>query len=70
MEGKIFLVGSHDELPLDFVEGLIAHTIYGKEPGDSVFRRVSPVSANLTWAEYVIRHQASWCCVTLTWCSS
>ena len=37
-------------LPLDSIEGHIAHVVYGKQPGDSVFRRVTPVAAILIWA--------------------
>lgn len=37
-------------LPLDSVEGHIAATIYGKQVGDSVFRRIVPISAILVWA--------------------
>lgn len=38
------------ELPLNSVEGYVAHNIYGKNSGDSVFRRVSPIAAILVWA--------------------
>ena len=31
-------------LPYDSVEGYVAHVIYGKKEGDSVFRRVSPIA--------------------------
>ncbi len=37
-------------LPLDSIEGHIAQAVYGKEPGDSIFRRISPLSAILVWA--------------------
>ncbi len=37
-------------LPLDSIEGHIAHMIYGRKLGESVFRRISPVSAILVWA--------------------
>lgn len=37
-------------LPLDSIEGHIAQAVYGKEPGDSIFRRISPISAILVWA--------------------
>jgi hypothetical protein len=40
-----------DELPLNSVEGRVAHRVYGKVPGDSVFRRVSPIAAIMVWAE-------------------
>jgi len=38
-------------LPLDSIEGHIAHAVYGKKLGDSVFRRISPISAILVWAK-------------------
>jgi hypothetical protein len=37
-------------LPVDSIEGHIALTVYGKKPEDSVFRRISPISAILVWA--------------------
>jgi len=37
-------------LPLNSVEGHIAATIFGKVPGDTVFRRISPVAAIMVWA--------------------
>jgi hypothetical protein len=37
-------------LPLDSIEGHIAHVVYGKQEGDSVFRRISPIAAILVWA--------------------
>jgi endonuclease-3 len=37
-------------LPLDSIEGHIAHVVYGKEIGESVFRRISPIAAILVWA--------------------
>ena len=37
-------------LPLDCVEGHIAHVIYGKRRGDSVFRRITPIACILIWA--------------------
>jgi len=37
-------------LHIDSVEGHIAQAVYGKKPGDSVFRRISPISAILVWA--------------------
>jgi len=38
------------DLPLDSVEGHIAHAVYGKQVGETVFRRVVPVAAILAWA--------------------
>jgi hypothetical protein len=37
-------------LPLNSIEGHIARTIYGKHPGDTVFRRISPITAIMVWA--------------------
>jgi len=37
-------------LPLDSVEGHIAHVVYGKKFGDTVFRRITPISCILIWA--------------------
>jgi len=39
------------ELPLNSVEGHIANFIYGIQPGNSVFRRITPVSCILVWSE-------------------
>ena len=37
-------------LPIDSIEGHIAHVVYGKQVGDSVFRRVTPIACILIWA--------------------
>ncbi len=37
-------------LSLDSIEGHIARVVYGKRPGDAVFRRVTPVACVLIWA--------------------
>lgn len=37
-------------LPLDSIEGHVAHVVYGKTVGDSVFRRISPIASILVWA--------------------
>ena len=37
-------------LPLDSVEGHIAHVVYGKKIGDSVFRRITPIACILVWS--------------------
>lgn len=37
-------------LSLESIEGHIAHVVYGKHPGDTVFRRVTPVACILIWA--------------------
>ena len=39
-----------DGLPMDSIEGHIAHVVYGKQIGESVFRRISPIAAILVWA--------------------
>ncbi len=37
-------------LSLDSIEGHIAVAVYGKKPGNSVFRRISPIAAILVWS--------------------
>jgi len=37
-------------LPIDSVEGYIAHKVYKKKYWESVFRRITPISAILDWA--------------------
>jgi hypothetical protein len=37
-------------LPLNSVEGHIASEVYGKQVGDSVFRRITPIACILEWA--------------------
>jgi len=39
-----------DKLPDKSVEGYLARKLFGKKTGDSVFRRISPVAAILSWA--------------------
>lgn len=46
MEAKL----GEDDLPLDSVEGHIAHVVYGKRPDEFVFRRITPISCILIWA--------------------
>lgn len=41
---------SDARLPLESVEGRVAHVVYGNRVGDSVLRRVSPIAAILAWA--------------------
>lgn len=41
-------------LPINSVEGYVAHKIYGKEIGDSVFRRITPIACILVWADICI----------------
>ena len=38
------------KLPVDSLEGHIAHVVYQKKVGQSVFRRVTPISGILIWA--------------------
>lgn len=38
-------------LPLDSVEGHLALVVYGKRPGDTVFRRITPIACILIWAD-------------------
>jgi hypothetical protein len=38
-------------LPLNSVEGHVARIVYGKTAGDSVFRRIVPISRILEWAD-------------------
>lgn len=38
------------DLLLNSVEGHIAHTVYGYQVGDSVFRRITPIVCILIWA--------------------
>jgi hypothetical protein len=37
-------------LPLDSIEGHIARVVYGKQEGDSVFRRITPIACILIWS--------------------
>ncbi len=37
-------------LSLNSIEGHIAYTVYGKQAGESVFRRITPVACILIWA--------------------
>ena len=38
------------DLSLNSIEGHIALVVYGKQPGDTVFRRITPVACILIWA--------------------
>lgn len=42
-------LGDH-ELPFESVEDHIAHVVYGKERGESGFRRITTVAGILIWA--------------------
>jgi hypothetical protein len=37
-------------LPIDSVEGRIAFKVYGKQLGQTVFRRITPIACILEWA--------------------
>ncbi len=37
-------------LAMDSIEGHIAHVVYGKSEGDSIFRRITPIACILIWA--------------------
>lgn len=43
-------------LPIDSIEGWIAKKIYGKQIGDSVFRRITPIACILVWAGICINN--------------
>jgi hypothetical protein len=38
------------ELLLNSIEGHIAYIVYKKQPGDAVFRRITPIACILIWA--------------------
>ncbi len=38
------------ELSLNSIEGHIAHVVYGKKAGGTVFRRITPIVCILIWA--------------------
>lgn len=38
------------DLSFDSIEGHIAQVVYGKKAGETVFRRITPISAILIWA--------------------
>lgn len=38
------------DLSLESIEGHIAHVVYGKNVGESVFRRITPIVGILIWA--------------------
>jgi len=41
---------SDPNLPLNSIEGHIGHLIYGKQPGETLFRRITPIACILIWA--------------------
>jgi hypothetical protein len=46
MNGKL----GDKKLSKESIEGHLAFTVYNKEEGSSVFRRISPIAAILSWA--------------------
>lgn len=40
------------KLPFNSIEGHVAHVVYNKQAGDTVFRRISPIAAILVWAGF------------------
>lgn len=46
MAGKL----GDDKLPIDSIEGYVAQEVYGKQIGESVFRRSTPIANILIWA--------------------
>jgi len=38
------------DLSLDSIEGHVAHVVYGKRIGETVFRRITPISCILIWS--------------------
>jgi len=36
-------------LPIDSVEGHVALVVYGKKPGNTLFRRITPIACILIW---------------------
>ncbi len=48
-QGRGVRLGS-EGLPIDSVEGHVAHVVYGKQLGETVFRRITPIACILIWA--------------------
>lgn len=46
---SVYKLGSQ-KLPLDSIEGHIAHKVFHKQPGETVLRRISPITGILRWA--------------------
>lgn len=46
-------------LPFDSIEGHVAASIYGQKEGDIAYRRISPVSAILSWSGICNNHRGS-----------
>jgi hypothetical protein len=47
-------------LPIDSVEGWVAYKIYGKQIGDTVFRRISPIVGILIWVGICKKKRGRW----------
>jgi hypothetical protein len=47
---------SESKLPINSVEGHIAHIVYGKQLGDTIFRRITPIACILIWSK-ICRHE-------------
>ncbi len=46
---SVYKLGS-EQLPLDSIEGHIAHVVFNKQVGETVLRRISPITGILRWA--------------------
>lgn len=46
---SVYKLGSK-KLPLDSIEGHIAHVVFNKQMGETVLRRISPITGILRWA--------------------
>ncbi len=42
-----------EKLPLDSIEGHIAYKVFNKQEGDTILRRISPITGILRWARMV-----------------
>jgi hypothetical protein len=47
MQGRL----GDDLLPLDSIEGIVAHNVFDQPLGSSVFRKISAIGGVLSWAE-------------------
>lgn len=55
MSGKL----GDRKLPLDSVKGYIAYKVYVKAHGNTVFKRISPISGILKWAEICLNERGT-----------
>ena len=46
---SVYKLGTQ-KLPLDSIEGHIAHVVFEKQVGETVLRRISPITGILRWA--------------------